>query len=41
VKVTGMGVYLYSLALYSRHPLGEQFWKTTLAGTHPQAEMDI
>jgi three-Cys-motif partner protein len=25
VKVTGMGVYIYSLALYTRHELGEQF----------------
>jgi three-Cys-motif partner protein len=35
VKVTGMGVYLYSLALYTRHELGEQFWRTTIAGTAP------
>ena len=25
IKVTGMGVYLYSLALYAKHPLGEKF----------------
>ncbi|HEY0304591.1 MAG TPA: hypothetical protein VGC44_06450, partial [Longimicrobiales bacterium] len=36
VTVTGMGVYLYSLALYTRHELGEQFWKTTLKETDPQ-----
>ena len=41
VKVTGMGVYLYSLALYTRHPLGDQFWKTTIAGTSPQMRLDI
>jgi hypothetical protein len=41
VKVTGMGVYLYSLALYTRHELGEQFWKTTLARTNPQFDLGI
>jgi three-Cys-motif partner protein len=41
VKVTGMGVYLYSLALYTRHELGEQFWKTTIAGTEPQYDMGL
>lgn len=41
VKVTGMGVYLYSLALYTRHPLGEQFWKTTLKGTRSQTELEL
>ena len=41
VKVTGMGVYLYSLALYTRHELGEQFWKTTIAGTEPQYDMEL
>jgi three-Cys-motif partner protein len=39
VKVTGMGVYLYSLALYTRHELGEQFWKTTLKETDPQISL--
>lgn len=41
INVTGMGVYLYSLALYSRHELGEKFWKTTLVGTSPQIDMGI
>jgi hypothetical protein len=41
VKVTGMGVYLYSLALYTRHELGERFWKTTIAGTEPQYGLGI
>ena len=36
IKIAGMGVYLYSLALYSRHEAGEKFWKTTIAGTDPQ-----
>lgn len=41
IKVTGMGVYLYSLALYSRNELGERFWKTTIAGTEPQIDMGL
>lgn len=41
VKVTGMGVYLYSLGLYSKHPLGDTFWKTTIAGTSDQRELGI
>ncbi|MDB4950565.1 MAG: Three-Cys-motif partner protein [Gemmatimonadetes bacterium] len=41
VKVTGMGVYLYSLAFYSKHELGEQFWKTTIAGTEPQYDLGL
>jgi len=36
-----MGVYLYSLALYTRHELGEQFWKITIAGTEPQYDMRL
>jgi three-Cys-motif partner protein len=41
VHVTGMGVYLYSLALYTRHELGEQFWRTTVKGTQPQMDLGI
>lgn len=41
VKVMGMGVYLYSLALYTRHELGERFWKTTIAGMEPQFDLGI
>lgn len=41
IKVTGMGVYLYSLALYTKHPLAEKFWKTTIAGTAQQTELDL
>ncbi len=36
-----MGVYLYSLALYTKHPLAEKFWKTTLKGTDPQMGLDL
>lgn len=41
IKVSGMGVYLYSLALYTKHPLAEKFWKTTLAGTAEQTELEL
>lgn len=41
VKVKGMEVYLYSLALYTKHPLGEQFWKTTIAQTDPQMGLGL
>jgi three-Cys-motif partner protein len=41
VKVTGMGVYLYSLALYSRHALGEQFWKTAATSAEPYYDMGL
>lgn len=36
IKVTGMAVYLYSLALYSRHERGEQFWRTAIRTADPQ-----
>ncbi|MGQ0562559.1 MAG: three-Cys-motif partner protein TcmP [Gemmatimonadota bacterium] len=42
VRIKGMGVYLYSLALYTRHELGAQFWRTTIAGTSSgQLGLDI
>lgn len=41
IKVTRMGVYLYSLALYTKHPLGEKFWKTTIAGTAQRRELEL
>ena len=41
VKVTGMGVLLYYLVLYSKHPLAKKFWKATLAGTSPQMRLDV
>jgi hypothetical protein len=41
VHVTGMGVYLYSLALYTRHELGEQFWRTTVKSTQRQMDLGI
>lgn len=41
VKVTGMEVYLYSLALYTRHELGEQFWRTAVAQTDRQLGLGL
>ena len=41
IKVTGKGVYLYSLAFYSRNELGEQFWETTVTSTEPQYDMGL
>ncbi len=41
IKIVGMGVYLYSLALYSRNEAGEKFWKTTIVGTDPQLGLGL
>lgn len=41
IKVTGKGVYLYSLAFYSRNELGEQFWKTTVTSTEPNYDLGL
>ncbi len=41
VRVTGMGVLLYYLVLYSKHPLGKKFWKTTLDGTSAQQRLHL
>ena len=41
IKVAGMGVYLYSLVLYSRHEVGERLWKTTIVGTDSQLGLDL
>jgi three-Cys-motif partner protein len=36
VKIYGMGVVQYVLAFYSKHPLGQHFWKETRASLSPQ-----
>jgi len=41
VKVTGMGVHLYSLALYTRHELGERFWRTTITAADSVLQLDL
>jgi three-Cys-motif partner protein len=39
VKVTGMEVFLYALALYSKHELGERFWRTTVESTDTRRQI--
>lgn len=41
IRVTGMAVFLYALALYSKHDRGIEFWKTTLKGTDPQLDLGV
>lgn len=41
VRVSGMEVFLYSLALYSRHERGQEFWRTTLESTDPQYDLGL
>jgi three-Cys-motif partner protein len=41
VKVSGMGVRLYYLVLYSKNPLGKKLWKATLGGTSPQQHLEL
>lgn len=35
------GVLLYYLVLYSKHPLGQSFWETTLSGMTTQTELEL
>lgn len=39
VRVTGKGVFMYSLVFYSKHDLGRRFWRTARAGTTPQLNL--
>jgi three-Cys-motif partner protein len=41
VTVKGLGVYLYSLVLYSKRELGKKFWKATRKGTDSQLSLDL
>lgn len=41
ITATGLGVYLYSLVLYSKQPLGKKFWNDTRQGVNPQISMDF
>ena len=41
VRISGKGVFLYSLVFYSKHKLGRQFWKTTRSGTTLQTSLDL
>jgi three-Cys-motif partner protein len=39
VKAAGTGVLQYTLVFYSKHPLGQKFWQSTLARTDPQLRL--
>ena len=41
VKIARKNVFLYSLVLYSRHWLGQEFWRETLTRTDPQLGFGI
>jgi three-Cys-motif partner protein len=41
VKISGMGVYLYSLVLYTRHEVGAKFWRTAIADTEEQIDFGM
>ncbi|MGH7483873.1 MAG: three-Cys-motif partner protein TcmP [Longimicrobiales bacterium] len=41
VKIAGKNVFLYSLVLYSRSELGQQFWRETLTRTNPQFGLEL
>jgi len=41
IRVMGKGVFLYSLVLYSKNPLGQKFWQATRAGTSPQLGLGV
>ena len=41
VKVTAKNVFLYSLVAYSKHKLGQSFWRETLARTDPQIGLEF
>lgn len=41
VTALGKGVLQYILVLYSKHPLGQQFWKETLSGAEPQLRFEL
>jgi hypothetical protein len=41
VKIARKNVFLYSLVLYSRHRLGQAFWRETLTRTDPQVSLGL
>jgi three-Cys-motif partner protein len=41
VRVSGKRVFLYSLVFYSRHELGQQFWRETLRRTDVQTQIEF
>lgn len=41
VKIARKNVFLYSLVCYSRHELGQTFWRDTLRRTDPQLGLEL
>jgi len=41
IRVIGKRVFLYSLVLYSKNPLGRKFWKSARAGVDPQGSLSL
>lgn len=41
VKIARKNVFLYSLVFYSRHKLGQTFWRDTLRRTDPQLGLEL
>ena len=41
VKIAGKNVFLYSLVFYSKHKLGQEFWRETLTRTDPQLGLQL
>jgi three-Cys-motif partner protein len=41
VKISGKNVFLYSLVLYSRSQVGQEFWRDTLRRSDPQLGFDL
>jgi hypothetical protein len=41
VTASGKNVFQYVLAFYSKHPLGQDFWKDTLAGNADQIGLGL
>jgi hypothetical protein len=41
VKIARKNVFLYSLVFYSRHELGQSFWRETLRRVDPQIGLDL
>jgi hypothetical protein len=41
VRVHSKGVLIYKLVFYSKHPLGQEFWKATRAGLTPQLDLRL
>lgn len=41
IRVAGKKVFLHSLVLYTKHPLGKKFWDATREGASPQFGLEL